>query len=70
MHSKKLKALTAEQRELIKKLVIENRRLEHLVRTLRGRVEYLERQHVVIDCATAEIPIDPDLVANSDLKQY
>ena len=70
MHINQLQALTVEQRELIKKLLSENRRLVQLTKSLHDRIQYLERQHIVIDKAIIEIPVDLDLVAESDLKQY
>ncbi|MCP4431450.1 MAG: hypothetical protein GY806_10765 [Gammaproteobacteria bacterium] len=63
----RLLALTREQRELIKKLVNENRRLDTLTKTLHSRNRDLERQHIVIDREIAEIPIGFELIPESDL---
>ena len=62
-----LLALTREQRELIKKLVYENRRLSTLTQTLHSRNRDLEKQHMVIDREIAEIPIGFDLIPENDL---
>ena len=66
MQTEQLQALTAEQRELIKKLLTENRQLAQLIKSLRDRIDHLERQHVIIDGAIAEIPIDLDLIAETE----
>ena len=66
----RLQALTREQRELIKKLVIENRRLNTMTQTLRTRIQDLEQQHIVIDREIAEIPIGFDLIPENDLNRY
>ena len=63
----RLQALTREQRELIKKLVIENRRLNTVTQTLHNRIQNLEQLHIVIDREIAEIPIGFDLIPEEDL---
>lgn len=65
-----LRALTREQRELIKKLVSKNRHLSTLTQTLRNRIQDLEQQHIVIDREIAEIPIGFDLIPEDDLNRY
>ena len=70
MHIEQLQALTADQREIIKKLFTENRQLIQLTKSLRDRIQHLERQHIAIDNSIIEIPIDLDLIAERDLKQY
>ncbi len=65
-----LQALTLEQRDLIKKLLDENLRLNTLVQTLRDRIQDLEQQHIVIDKEIAEMPIGFDLIPEEDLNKY
>lgn len=65
-----LQVLTREQREIIKKLVTENRRLNALTRTLSKRIQHLEKTNLVIDREIAEIPIGFDLIPESDLNRY
>lgn len=65
-----LQALTREQRELIKKLLTENRRLNTLTQTLRHRIQDLEQHHIVIDREIAEIPIGFDLIPEDDLNRF
>ncbi len=65
-----LQILTAEQRELIKKILSENKRLQAETQLLRERLQYLEQQHVVIDQALADVPIDLELIAGEDLVNY
>jgi len=66
----RLQALTREQRELIKKLVIENRRLNTVTQTLHNRIQNLEQLHIVIDREIAEIPIGFDLIPEEDLNRH
>lgn len=65
-----LQALTSEQRELIKKLLTENQRLNKLTQTLRHRIQELEQHHIIIDREIAEIPIGFDLIPEGDLNRY
>ncbi len=65
----RLQALTREQRELIKKLVIENRRLNTVTQTLHSRIQNLEQLHIVIEREIAEIPIGFDLIPEEDLNR-
>ncbi len=67
---KRLEALVQEQRELIKEFESENRRLKTIVQTLRGRIQDLEQQHIVIDREIAEIPIGFDLIPEDDLNRH
>ena len=66
----RLEALTQEQRELIKELESENRRLKTLTQTLSNRIQELEQQCIVIDRELAEIPIGFDLIPEDDLNKY
>jgi len=66
----RLEALTQEQRELIKELESENRRLKTLTQTLSNRIQELEQQRLVIDREMAEIPIGFDLIPEDDLNKY
>jgi predicted nucleic acid-binding Zn-ribbon protein len=66
----RLQALTREQRELIKKLVIENRRLNTVTQTLHSRIQNLEQLHIVIEREIAEIPIGFDLIPEEDLNRH
>jgi len=66
----RLQALTREQRELIKKLVIENRRLNTVAQTLHSRIQNLEQLHIVIEREIAEIPIGFDLIPEEDLNRH
>ncbi len=65
-----LQALTLEQRDLIKKLLDENLRLNTLIQTLRDRIQDLEQQHIVIDKEIAEMPIGFDLIPEEDRNKY
>jgi regulator of replication initiation timing len=67
---KGLKALTSEQRNIIKKLLYENRHLRLQNRALSKRNQDLEETSVVIDREIAEIPIGFDLIPESDLNRY
>ena len=67
---RRLEALTAEQRELIKELERENRRLKTLTQTLGHRIRDLEETKLMIDREIAEIPIDLDLVPENDLDRH
>jgi hypothetical protein len=66
----RLKALTREQRELIKKMLVENRRLNTLTQILHNRNQDLEQQCIVIDRELAEMPIGFDLIPENDLNKY
>ena len=66
----RLQALTREQRELIKKLLMENRRLYKVTQTLHNRIQNLEQLHIVIDREIAEIPIGFDLIPEEDLNRH
>ena len=57
-----LKALTSEQRNIIKKLLYENRHLRLQNRALSKRNQDLEETNVVVDREIAEIPIGLDLI--------
>jgi predicted nucleic acid-binding Zn-ribbon protein len=65
-----LQVLTREQRELIKKLLTENRRLNALTQSMRQRIQDLEKTKLVIDREVADIPIGFDLIPESDLERY
>ena len=67
---KGLKALTSEQRNIIKKLLYENRHLRLQNRALSKRNQDLEETSVVIDREIAEIPIGLDLIPESGLNRY
>ncbi|MDH3630365.1 MAG: hypothetical protein OER98_04520 [Gammaproteobacteria bacterium] len=67
---KRLEALVQKQRELIKEFESENRRLKTIVQALRGRIQDLEQQHIVIDREIAEIPIGFDLIPEEDLNRH
>ena len=69
-HVTRLEALVSEQRNLIKELERENRRLKTLTQTMRHRIQELEETSVMIDREVAEIPIDFDLIPESDLKKH
>jgi hypothetical protein len=68
--NKQIERLQALTRELIKKLVSENRELKTLTRTLSNRIRDLEQQCIVIDREMAEIPIGFDLIPEDDLNKY
>ena len=68
--AKRLQALVQEQRKLIKEFDSENRRLRTIVQSLRGRIQDLEQQHIVIDREIAEIPIGFDLIPEEDLNRH
>ena len=65
-----LQVLTREQRELIKKLLTENRRLNALAQSLSRQIQHLEKTNLVIDREIAEIPVGFDLIPENDLKTY
>ncbi len=67
---KRLEALVQKQRELIKEFESENRRLKTIVQALRGRIQDLEQQHIVIDREIAEIPIGFELIPEEDLNRH
>ena len=66
---KHLEALTSEQRNIIKKLLHDNRHLQLQNRTLAKRNKDLETRDVVIDREIAEIPIGFDLIPEDDLNR-
>ncbi|MDH3221247.1 MAG: hypothetical protein OEO19_17085 [Gammaproteobacteria bacterium] len=59
---KRLQALTIKQHDKIKELELENQDLKTLLRTLEIRIQDLEETRMAIDFATAEIPVDLDLI--------
>ena len=65
-----MEALVQEQRNLIKELDSENRRLRTIVQSLKNRIQDLEQQHIVIDREIAEIPIGFDLIPEEDLNRH
>ncbi|MBT8373148.1 MAG: hypothetical protein KJO34_19435 [Deltaproteobacteria bacterium] len=67
---KRLAELVQKQRELIKEFENDNRRLKTIVQALRGRIEDLEQQHIVIDREIAEIPIGFELIPEEDLNRH
>jgi predicted nucleic acid-binding Zn-ribbon protein len=67
---KRLEWLVQKQRDLIKEFESENRSLKTIVQALRGRIQDLEQQHIVIDREIAEIPIGFDLIPEEDLKRH
>ena len=67
---KSLEWLVQKQRNLIKEFESENRRLKTIVQALRGRIQDLEQQHIVIDREIAEIPIGFDLIPEEDLNRH
>lgn len=67
---KRLEALVQKQRQLFKEFESENRRLKTIVQALRGRIQDLEQQHIVIDREIAEIPIGFDLIPEEDLNRH
>jgi len=69
-HLKRLEALVSEQRNLIKELERENRRLKTLTQTMGHRIQDLEETSVMIDREVAEIPIDFDIIPESDLNKH
>ncbi len=66
----RLEALTQEQRELIKELESENRRLKTLMQTLGNRIRDLEDNQNVFDAAIADIPIGIVLLPENELNKY
>lgn len=67
---RRLEALASAQRDLIKELERENRRLKTLTQTQGHRIQDLEETNVLIDRDITEIPIDFDLIPESDLKRH
>lgn len=57
-----LQAIVREQRELIKRLMSENRRLGEAAEILSERIQDLEQRNIVIDQEIAEVSIDFDLI--------
>ena len=67
---KRLEALTFEQRNIIKKLLHDNRHLNLQNRALKQRNRELEERNVVIDREIAEIPIGFELIPEDDLNRF
>ena len=67
--AEQLKALTTEQRKLIKKLLDENHHLKLQIEILRNRIQDLEQLHVIVDREVAEIPFGFDLIPEDDLNR-
>jgi predicted nucleic acid-binding Zn-ribbon protein len=65
-----LEALTHKQRELIKQQESEIQLLKTMIRTMKSRIQDLEKQHIVIDREIAEIPIGFDLIPEDDLNRH
>jgi hypothetical protein len=66
----RLETLTCEQRNIIKKLLHDNRHLQMQNRALSKRTRDLEERSVVIDRGIAEIPIGFDLIPEDDLNRF
>ena len=66
----RLVTLTSEQRNIIKKLLHDNRHLQMQNRALSKRNRDLEERNVVIDREVAEIPIGFDLIPEDDLNRF
>jgi regulator of replication initiation timing len=66
----RLVTLTCEQRNIIKKLLLENRHLQMQNRSLSKRNQDLEERSMVIDREIAEIPIGFDLIPEDDLNRF
>ena len=66
----RLVILTSEQRDIIKKLRLENRQLKMKNRALSKRNQDLEERSMVIDREIAEIPIGFDLIPEDDLNRF
>jgi regulator of replication initiation timing len=66
----RLKILTSEQRDIIKKLLHENRHLQMQNRALSKRNQDLEERDVVIDREIAEIPIGFELIPEDNLNRF
>jgi cell division protein FtsB len=67
---KRLETLTSEQRNIIKKLLHDNRHLQMQIRALSKRNRDLDERNVVIDREIAEIPIGFDLIPEDDLNRF
>lgn len=67
---KRLETLTFEQRNIIKKLLHDNRHLQMQNRALSKRNQDLEERSLVIDREIAEIPIGFDLIPEDDLNRF
>ena len=65
-----LRALTKEQRKLIVKLLSDNYRLNCQAKSLRKRVQDLERLQLVVDREIIEIPISLELIPEDDLNKF
>ncbi|MDH3388670.1 MAG: hypothetical protein OEN02_12265 [Gammaproteobacteria bacterium] len=67
---RRLRSLALKQQEKIKELEQDNQRLNTLIRALGKQVQTLEETRIAIDFATAEIPVDLDLVPEYSHKNY
>ena len=65
----RLVTLTSEQRNVIKKLLLDNHYLKSQNRALTKRNRELEERSLVIDREIAEIPIGFDLIPEDDLNR-
>ena len=65
----RLVTLTSEQRNVIKKLLLDNHHLKSQNRALTKRNRELEVRSLVIDREIAEIPIGFDLIPEDDLNR-
>jgi len=65
----RLVTLTSEQRNVIKKLLLDNRHLKFQNRALTVRNRELEERSMVIDREIADIPIGFDLIPEDDLNR-
>ena len=65
----RLVTLTSEQRNIIKKLLHDNRHLKFQNRALTARNRELEERSMVIDREIAEIPIGFELIPEDDLNR-
>lgn len=59
---KRLEALMFKKQEKITALEQENQDLKTLIRTLENRIQKLEKTRMAIDFASADIPVDLDLI--------
>lgn len=66
----RLETLTSEQRNMIKKLLHDNRYLKLQNQTLKKRNRFLEERDVVIDREIAEIPTGFELIPENDLNRF
>ncbi len=65
----RLVTLTSEQRNVIKKLLLDNRYLKFQNQALTVRNRELEERSLVIDREIADIPIGFDLIPEDDLNR-